>query len=166
MCKRRVSSMKRKSMLILVLLFTLICSIASAARPSVTANDSYFDPDSGQYVLTGNVIITIGSRTITADSARFSPITMEVWGDNGVSFKQDGITFKGGSVYVKGPARTAYIKGGSHFSRDGLTITSNTASFNWKTKLATFDGNVTITQNGKTWTTSHQEYDVRANVLH
>ena len=111
--------MKRKSILILVLLFTLICSIASAARPSVTANDSYFDPDSGQYVLTGNVVITIGARTITADSARFSPVTMEVWGDDGVSFNQDGMTFTGGSVYVKGPARTAYIKGGSHFSRGG-----------------------------------------------
>ena len=117
--------MKRKSILILVLLFTLICSIASAARPSVTANDSYFDPDSGQYVLTGNVVITIGARTITADSARFSPVTMEVWGDDGVSFNQDGMTFTGGSVYVKGPARTAYIKGGSHFSRGGLTIKSD-----------------------------------------
>lgn len=158
--------MKRKSILIFVLIFTFICSIASAARPSVTADDSYFDPDIGQYVLTGNVVITINDRIITADSARFSPITMEVWGDNGVSFQQDGITFTGGNVYVQGSIRTAYIGGGSHFSRDGLTITSDTASFNWKTKLATFDGNVTITQNGQTWTTDHQEYDVRANILH
>ncbi len=158
--------MKRKSILIFVLLLTLICSIASAARPSVTADDSYFDPDIGQYVLTGNVVITINDRVITANSARFSPITMEVWGDNGVSFKQGGITFTGGSVYVKGPIRTAYIEGGSHFLRDGLTITSDAASFNWKTKLATFDGNVTITQDGETWTTDHQEYDVEQNILH
>lgn len=158
--------MKRKSILIFVLLFTLICSIASAARPSVTADDSYFDPDVGQYILTGNVVITIGARTITADSARFSPITMEVWGDDGVSFKQEDIAFTGGSVYVQGPARTAYIHDGSRFSREGLTIISDTASFNWKTKLATFDGNVTITQDGKTWTVDHQEYNVRENILY
>lgn len=157
--------MKTKSILIVVLLLTLLCSIASAARPSVTADDGYFDPNRGQYVLTGNVIITIGSRTITADSARFSPITMEVWGDDGVSFSQDGMHFTGGKVYVNGSKRTAYIKNNSSFTRGGLAITSSTATFNWKTKLATFSGNVAITQNGVTRTTDYQEYDVLTNTL-
>lgn len=154
-----------QSLLILVLLFTLICSVCSAARPNVTADDSYFDPNRGQYILTGNVVITIGNRTITADSARFSPITMEVWGDSAVTLTQDDIYFTGGSVYVNGSARTAYIYGGANFSRSGLTITSDSASFNWRSKIATFDGNVTINQNGNTWTTSYQEYDVRSNTL-
>lgn len=156
---------KYKSLLILVLLFTLICSVCSAARPNVTADDSYFDPNRGQYILTGNVVITIGNRTITADSARFSPITMEVWGDSAVTLTQDDIYFTGGSVYVNGSARTAYIYGGANFSRSGLAITSDSASFNWRSKIATFDGNVTINQNGNTWTTSYQEYDVRSNTL-
>lgn len=157
--------MKTKRILIFVLLLTLLCSIASAARPSVTADDSYFDPNRGQYVLTGNVVITIGDRTITADSARFSPITMEVWGDDGVSFSQDGMHFTGGKVYVNGPARTAYIEGNSSFTRDDLAISSETATFNWKTKLAAFSGNVAITQNGVTRTTDYQEYDVLTNTL-
>ncbi|MBQ8682819.1 MAG: organic solvent tolerance protein OstA [Selenomonadales bacterium] len=157
--------MKTKSILILVLLFTLLCSIASAARPSVTADDSYFDPNRGQYILTGNVVITIGDRTITANSARFSPITMEVWGDDGVSLSQGDIHFSGGTVYVNGPERTAYIEGGSSFSRDGLAISSDSAAFCWKSKLATFSGNVTINQNGSTWTSDYQEYDVETNTL-
>lgn len=157
--------MKTKSILIVVLLLTLFCSIASASRPNVTADDSYFDPNRGQYILTGNVVITIGDRTITADSARFSPITMEVWGDDGVSFSQDGTHFTGGKVYVNGPTRTAYIEGNSTFTRDDLTISSDTATFNWKTKLATFNGNVAITQNGITRTTDYQEYDALTNTL-
>lgn len=156
---------KYKTLLILTLLFTLICSVCSAARPNVTADDSYFDPNRGQYILTGNVVITIGNRTITADSARFSPITMEVWGDDGVSLTQDDIYFSGGSVYVNGSARTAYIYGGANFSRNGLAISSDSASFNWKTKLAAFDGNVTINQNGNVWTTSYQEYNVATDTL-
>lgn len=156
---------KYKSLLILVLLFTLLCSVCSAARPNVSADDSYFDPNRGQYILNGNVVITIGSRTITADSARFSPITMEVWGDTGVSFSQDDIYFTGGSVYVNGPARTAYIYGGANFTRSGLVITSDSASFNWSSKLASFDGNVTINQNGNTWTASHQKYNVQTDTL-
>ncbi len=151
---------------VLVLLFSfLLTSLAFAGRPSVTADESYFDPDVGQYILTGNVRIEIGSRLITASAARFSPVTMEVWGDNGAELYQGDIYFSGGSIYVNGPQRTAYISGGTYFKRDGLAISSDSASFNWSTKLAAFDGNVVINQNGNEWYTGYQEYNVRENTF-
>ncbi|MBR1975909.1 MAG: hypothetical protein IKA21_01700, partial [Phascolarctobacterium sp.] len=48
-------------------------------------------------------------------------------------------------VYHK--ERTAYVNGNIKFKHDKTKITSDKASFNWKTKLAIFEGNVLV--NGK-----------------
>ncbi|QJW49344.1 hypothetical protein HA075_25260 [bacterium BFN5] len=57
------------------------------------------------------------------------------------------------------------MDGGVSFSRNDLQITANNVEYNWRTKLASFNGNVQVTQTGNTWTTNTLTYDLRANTI-
>jgi lipopolysaccharide export system protein LptA len=156
--------MKLKVLFITTLLLVILTATV-AAKPVITADSTYFDINTGQYILSGNVHIEVGSRVITAGNAKVSMISKEVWGSDGVTVTQGDIYFTGNTVYVNGNQNTAQIDGGVSFSRNDLQITANNVEYNWRTKLASFNGNVQVTQNGNTWTTNTLTYDLRANTI-
>ncbi|MBP2645753.1 MAG: OstA family protein [Firmicutes bacterium] len=116
-------------------------------------------------MLSGNVYLQVKNRIITANQAKVSVGSLEVWGSGGVTVTQDDICFTGDSVYVYGAQDRAEIDGGVSFSRTGLVITANKAEFNWRSKIGTFSGNVTVNQNGNVWTTNSLQYNVETNTI-
>lgn len=158
--------MKPKIILIALLtLFLLPGIVCASAKPIITADKTYFDVDSGLYVLKGNVYVEARGRIITAGMAKVSVGSLEVWGYGGVTVTQGDISFTGDSVYVYGAKDTAKIDGGVSFSRTGLTVTADQAEFNWRSKIGVFSGNVTVTQDGGTWTADRAVYNVATNVI-
>lgn len=146
-----------------LLLFILLTGTASAAKPVITADRTYFDINTGLYVLNGNVYIEIKNRTITAGQAKVNPVTLEVWGSGGITVKQRDIYFTGDSVYVYGTKDHAKIDGGVSLSRDNLSISAESVDFNWRTRVAVFTGNVRVTEGGTNWTADSVSYNVDQN---
>lgn len=157
--------MRIKIFLTLILILVLFTSTALAAKPVITADHTYFDVESGLYVLKGNVYIEVNNRIITAGQAKVNMASLEVWGSGGVTVNQDDIHFTGDSVYVYGSQQRAVIDGGVSLARTGLTITANKVHYNWSNKTAVFSGNVQVTQNDNTWTTDNLNYDVASNII-
>lgn len=155
--------MRYKILLSTLLVLFLLTGISAAAKPSITADRTYFDINTGLYVLNGNVNIVVGSRVITAGQAKVNPATLEVWATGGISVTQEDIYFTGNSVYVYGTKDKATIDGGVNFSRDGLSITADNAEFNWRNKIAVFNGNVRVNQNGTNWSADSASYNVSSN---
>ncbi len=156
--------MKTKILLTLILIIVLFASTA-IAKPVVTADRTYFDVESGLYVLNGNVYIEANNRIITAGQAKVNMASLEVWGSGGVTVTQEDIKFTGDSVYVYGSQERAVIDGGVGFSRTGLRITANKVEYNWNNKSAIFNGNVQVTQNNNTWAADSLSYNVAANSI-
>lgn len=159
--------MKAKIMLVALLALFLLTGIACAApaKPVIKADKTYFDINTGLYVLKGNVYIEARGRVITAGMARVSMASLEVWGSEGVTVTQGDIYFSGDSVYVYGMKDRAKIDGGVTFSRTGLTVTADQAEFNWRSKIGVFTGNVKITQDDNTWTTDRLTYNIDTNTI-
>ncbi|MDR3592426.1 MAG: LptA/OstA family protein [Negativicutes bacterium] len=158
--------MKRKILLIFLLALLVLSSTTFAAsKPVIRADKTYFDINTGLYVLKGNVYIEVRNRIITADMAKVSVGSLEVWGSGGVVVTQDDITFTGDSVYVYGSQDKAQIDGGVTFTRTGLSITADRAEFNWRSKLGVFSGNVKITQDGNARTADTVTYNVDTNSI-
>jgi lipopolysaccharide assembly outer membrane protein LptD (OstA) len=155
---------KFKTLLFLLALLLLITTPV-LAKPIITSDTNYFDINTGQYVLKGNVYIETGSRIITAGQARVDMTSLEVWAQDGVTVRQDTLTFHGQSVYVAGADKTANITGGVDLSRDGLAITANSVKYNWDTKIATFSGNVNVNNNGNSYTADSVSYDMANNKI-
>jgi len=150
--------MKRKISFIFLMLTILLTNIAFAAMPLITADRQTFDVTSGMHVLSGNVHIEHNGRIITAGEAKTNLV--ETWGSGGVTFTQDDLYFTGNTVYVFLPSHQAKISNGVSLSCTGLKITADNVDFNWDTKIATFSGNVSILQNGNSWTTDNTKYNV------
>ncbi len=155
--------MRYKIFLSTLLVLFLFTGISAAAKPSVTADRTYFDINTGLYVLNGNVNIVVGNRVITAGQAKVNPATLEVWATGGITVTQEDIYFTGNSVYVYGTKDKATIDGGVKFSRDGLAIAADNAEFNWRSKIAVFTGNVRVNQNGNNWSADSASYNVNSN---
>ena len=148
---------------VLLVAFLLVTSTAWAAKPVITADNTYFDVNTGLYVLKGNVYIEVKNRIITASQAKVNLATLEVWGGGGITVTQDDIYFTGGSVYVYGAKNLAKIDGGVNFSRNGLSINADSVEFNWSNRIAAFDGNVHVTQDTNSWTADTVRYNVDSN---
>lgn len=160
--------MKRKMalLLLMMLMAVLLAGQAEAAqKPIITADKQYFDLSTGLHVLKGNVYIEVGNRVITAGQAKVSVGSLEVWGTGGVTVTQGDIFFSGDSVYVYGTQSKADIDGGVYFKRTGLEISADRVQFNWRSKLATFHGNVHINQGGNIWTADNLTYNVDTNTI-
>ncbi len=159
--------MHHKILLSLILFSCLLVSttIASAAKPIINADTTYYDVDTGLYMLKGNVYIEVSNRIITAGQAKVSLSSLEVWGSDGITLTQDNIYLTAGSVYVYGSQKKAVLDGGVTFKQPNLTISADTADFNWRTKLGTFNGNVQITQGDKTWSADSVTYNITTSTL-
>ena len=158
--------MKLKILLLFLLVLCMLTSTVSAgSKPIIKADKTYFDINTGLYVLQGHVDIEVRNRVITADLARVSISSLEVWASGNIKLVQDDITFTGDSVYVFGTENRAQIDGGVSLSRTGLMITADKADFCWKTKIGVFNGNVKVTQGDKTWTADTLSYNVDTNTI-
>lgn len=152
------------SLILLVLVFSGMTTIV-AAKPVIKADTTYYDINTGLYMLKGNVRIEVANRIITAGQAKVSLDSLEVWGSDGITLTQDNIYLTASSVHVYGTQKKAVLDGGVTFKQSNLTIVADTADFNWRTKLGSFSGNVQITQDDHTWTSDAVTYNIETNSL-
>ncbi|MDR1701780.1 MAG: organic solvent tolerance protein OstA [Sporomusaceae bacterium] len=138
----------KKIFLITMLFFIFALTSAHAAKPNITADKTYYDYNTGLYILEGNVRVEVRNRLITAQSAKVSVSSMEVWAAGGIFFQQDDISFTGGNLYVYGGKQLAKIDGGANYSAPNLKISADRGEYNWDSKIAVFSGNVTVNENG------------------
>ena len=142
----------KKLRIILVTMFLIFCisstSFAAVNNKYFRADKQTFDPESGLYTITGNIVINVGSGTIMGDKAQVKLSTLEFFGTGGWLLKQEGVTFRGERVYVVFNKSVAMIEGGGDFERDNLRIIADQVDYNWKTKVADFRGNVKVIQTG------------------
>ncbi len=156
--------MNRIFVRIVFLLLVLLAALSSAAfaeRPAISSDRQTFDVFTMRYRLDGHVTVRYADRVITADHAQVSVATLEVWAQDNIALEDSsGIHFTGDDLYVEGPAHRATINGHADFRREGLRVTSDTATFSWDTKIAEFTGDVTRTLNGKEKRLSRFRYNV------
>lgn len=144
--------MKRYLLILSVTLLLLAFSSSSFAAVNnkyFRADKQYFDVETGQYIISGNIVINLNSGFIAGDKAKVKLSTLEFWGTGGWTLKQEDVTFKGDSAYVVFGKNVAMIEGGADFQRPGLQITADSVDYNWKTKIAEFKGNVIVIQPGQ-----------------
>lgn len=156
--------MRKKIILLTILLLVAFTATALAAKLSFKADRQYFDFSTGLHVLSGNVQIEIGTRTITAGEARVNLATMEVWASGGITVTQNDLYFTGDTVYVYAKD-SAEISGGVVLTRDDLKISADSVDYNWRTKTAVFKGNVQVSQNGTVWSAATVTYNVKTNSI-
>lgn len=132
----------------LVLLALSSTSFAAVNNKYFRADKQYFDIETGQYVVSGNIVINVENGFIAGEKAQVKLSTLEFWGTGGWLLKQYDVTFKGESAYVVFGKDIAMIEGGADFQRTGLQITSDKVDYNWKSKVAVFKGNVKVIQPG------------------
>jgi lipopolysaccharide export system protein LptA len=156
--------MKYKITFIAVFILILLTGTA-LAKPIINANNTYFDFNTGLYVLEGNVYIEANNRVITAGQAKVNVAAFEVWGSGGITVTQGDIYFSGNSVYVYGNQNYAKIDGGVKFTRTNTSIIADRAEYNWGNRIAVFNGNVQVTQNGNTFQTDSINYNVDTDTI-
>jgi lipopolysaccharide assembly outer membrane protein LptD (OstA) len=128
------------------------------------ADKQYFDVESGQYFISGHIVINLDNGYIAGEKAQVKLSTLEFWGTEGWLLKQYDVTFKGNSAYVVFGKDIAMIEGGANLQRSNLQITSNKVDYNWKTKVAEFKENVQVIKDGAPPVASDNvKYNVETN---
>lgn len=150
---------------ILTFIIFNVSAIAAPPKPIITADTTYYDVNTGLYILKGNIYIEVKSRIITAGQAKVSLSTLEIWGSDGITLTEGDVHLSADSVHVFGFRNSSLIEGHVVFKRTGLVITSDRAEFNWKTKIGTFSGTVKVIQGENVWTGSLATYNVESNEL-
>lgn len=160
--------MSRKVLSLFVVFSFLLACLAgpiAVAKPIITADNTYYDTDSGLYLLKGHVRVEVGNRVITAGKAKVNLGSLEVWGSDGITLTQDDIYLTAGSVYIYGTRNQAALSGGVTLSQPHITIAADTADFNWRTKRGTFTGNVQVTQGDNTWSAPSVTYNIKTGAV-
>ena len=132
----------------LLILCITATTFAAVSNKYFRADKQTFDPETGLYTISGNIVINVGSGTIMGDRAQVKLSTLEFFGTGGWLLQQEGVNFRGKSVYVVFNKSIAMIEGGADFQRANLQITSDKVDYNWKSKVAEFKGNVNVIQTG------------------
>lgn len=144
--------------ILMILLLPAIClaneATASTHKTSkgnevvIQSDVRTFDIMKGVYDLQGNVFVQLPARdktlTIKGDRTAVHLYKMEVHGKGNITLIYDDLDFKCDTVDVYHKGRTAYVNGNIHFQHGETNITADKGQFNWKTKLATFEGNVRV----------------------
>lgn len=141
----------KKILLTICMLLMLIPSVCLAEGPTITSDSRTFDPIRGIYDLRGNVFVQFPAQdtmlTITGDTTQVYLYAAEVHGKDNITLTYGNMNFRCDKVDVYGTESTAYVSGNISFVQGGTSITADSGSFNWRTKLASFSGNVKV--NGK-----------------
>ena len=130
-----------------LLLLPCICF----AEPIIKSDVRTFDIMKGLYDLKGNVFVQFpvekSTMTIKSDAAQVYMYKMEIYGQNNITLSFDDISFACDKVAVYPTKSIAHLTGHMHLKAPDLDIKSDKGSYDWKSKLATFIGNVKV--NGK-----------------
>lgn len=139
--------LKNKLMAIIFMLLMLIPTVCFAEY-TVSSDSRDYSIINGTYELQGNVIVQFPVRgenmRITADWARVQMWQQELHSGGNVNLEWGALSFNCENVDVYHSERTAYLSGDLRFNCNGNYVTSDEGSYCWKTKLATFSGNVVV----------------------
>lgn len=156
---------KQLCLLFLLLIILLCPSLTAGASPlDVKADRTYYDVNTGLYMLEGNVVVRVKDTEIQAPMAKVSLATMEVYAEGGISVVQGDTYFYGDSVFLKGNERCATIEGNITMQDNGLSFACSSADYNWKTKDAVLT-NVTITDASGQRYAQQAVYNLRSKSL-
>ncbi len=140
----------KKIFIICCLLLSLIPALCFADAPIIKSDSRTFDVMKGVYDLQGNVFVQFPAHdktlTIKGDRTKVFLYEMEVHGEGNIQLSYDQLHFNCDKVDVYHKERTAYVTGNCSFQHEDLLITADQGFFNWKKKLATFQGNVQVNQ--------------------
>jgi len=147
--------MRTLKILGLALLIIFVAQVKTfAAMPEVSAGETYFDIFKGAYVLKNNVHVAVDNHgfkaTVTANEAIVSLAKQKCWADGNVKLTQENIIFNCEHVYIEGATHTAKVKDKVKFeNKKSVTITSDTAVFNWDSKIVDFYGKINLKSDKK-----------------
>lgn len=151
--------------LFLVLLPTPL-ALAAPEKPTVRADTTVFDENTGRYHLIGHVSVISGNRITQMDDAQVSATELEIWGQNHVQMHVgDELSFTADAVYLEGFTPTAVLFGRVVLQRPGLVIRAESANCNWNEHLVTFYGHVIYIEKGKEVVAEMLTYDIEENRL-
>jgi len=158
----------KKTGIIIVAALLMLCitstSFAAVNNKYFRADKQFFDVESGQYFINGNIVIALENGYIAGDKAQVKLSTLEFWGTGGWLLKQYDVIFKGDSAYVVYGKDVAMIEGGANLQRPNLQITAAKVDYNWKTKIAEFKENVKVVKAGTAPVTfDNVKYNVETN---
>lgn len=152
----------KKIILSVVMLLMLLPSLCWAVEPVIKSDSRTFNPIKGIYDLRGNVFVQFPAHdttlTITGDVTQVYLYNMEVHGQGNIKLSFGEMHFNCDKVDVYHSDRTAYVNGNLKFQDEAVTITADSGSYSWKTKVAAFHGNVKV--NGQP-----QDGDIAYNVM-
>lgn len=149
----------------LVLLPTPL-ALAAPEKPTVRADTTVFDENTGRYHLIGHVSVISGNRITQMDDAQVSATELEIWGQNHVQMHVgDELSFTADAVYLEGFTPTAVLFGRVVLQRPGLVIRAESANCNWNEHLVTFYGHVIYIEKGKEVVAETLTYDIEENRL-
>lgn len=138
----------KKLLLLIIAIMIFIPSLCQGAEPVIKSDTRTFNPFTGIYDLRGNVYVQIPAHdtmlTITGEQTMVSLYKLEVHGQGNITLVYDDLKFHCDKVDVYHKDRTAYVTGNCSFVSGSTSISAEQGSFNWKTKLARFEGNVKI----------------------
>ena len=103
--------MKKVFILVSLLLALFLPSLALAARPEVSADNTQFNPLTGIYQLDGNVTVRLPGQVIIADHATVHMYQLTVQASGNVRLSDNDISFYCDQVNVIGNESTAYCQG-------------------------------------------------------
>lgn len=150
----------------LVLLPTPL-ALAAPEKPTVRADTTVFDENTGRYHLIGHVSVISGNRITQMDDAQVSATELEIWGQNHVQMHVGNeLSFTADAVYLEGFTPTAVLFGRVVLQRPGLVIRAESANCNWNEHLVTFYGHVIYIEKGKEVVAETLTYDIEENRLH
>lgn len=116
--------------------------------PVIEAQEKKFNIFSLVYTLKGDVHIRHKTRSITADFAEYKLTSQEVKASGNIEFQDGNFAATCDHLYAPTKADRVDLMGNIIFRKNDVTIYADNASFNWNSKVATFENNVTVDNNG------------------
>lgn len=108
----------------------------------ITSDVRHFNPLTGIYDLNGHVYVQLPVHEeqlkINADTAQVKLYSQEVNAKGNIELEFGEMLFRCDSTYVSIKERTAYVYNNIFFKHKFTEIRADSATYCWKTKLATF----------------------------
>lgn len=134
-------------------LFLLLLSLAlvlapnettAATMPEVSADHRSFDLQSGEYILTGNVILRSEKWTASADYVRIHPLTLKLHAQGNVHFSLRGILMSADQVYFTPSNQTVNLQGNLQVSYGKTLIKAEQGLYYLDQSIAGLSGSVSV----------------------